>query len=246
MDPASLVPLLALLPLDWRNAVLAVLAFLGSMTVAIAALNAVVPTLRALAAKTAMTEDDEALGILSDLLVLAADMVDWCKRVLQIVGAHKPPTAESLRGAGPAALVLLAVLALPSQACAGQDSLRTHSQIASAAYSPIMLAKQVIEERAAHDYAEIHAHYSGPEAADKVALLRESYAPVEGAMSALIATYNAYVDAIQASHATGQPMSHEAALAILSRWASLTRAASLIGLEVPVPPDVLLALGRAS
>jgi hypothetical protein len=240
MEPSSLVPLIALLPQEWRTTVLAFLAFLGSMTVIVTALKALVPLLDKAAQRTGTKWDNAAVIRLSVALGWAATFAEWCQSLFELLGGHKLPG----KGKAPAALLLL--VCLPNQACAGQDALRTHSQIANAAYDPIMAAKELLEQRAADQVAEIRAHASGAEAAAKVATLRESYGPVEGAMSALIAAYNAYVDAIQEAHATGKPLPQETALALLSRWASLTRAAALIGLDVPVPPDALLALGGVS
>lgn len=151
---------------------------------------------------------------------------------------------SKVRGTG--ALVLAALLSMSSQACASSQ-IRTHAQIADAAEEPILAAKHLIEARMATDAKALRERVSDTQAQQQeMVALQTSYAPIEGAFEALRLAYNAYVDAIQGAHATGGDVSHEAALALLSKWQAFAEAARLMGLTVPDPPEPLRELGGGS
>lgn len=142
-------------------------------------------------------------------------------------------------------LMMLAVM-LVSSGCAGSQ-LRTHASIADAAEGPILAAKHFIEVRAHDEAAAIRSRgMSADSERQEMAALQASYAPVESALTALIAAYNSYIDAIRVSHATGQEISHAVAMALLSRWQTFLDAARALGIQLPDPPDVLRELGDAS
>jgi uncharacterized iron-regulated protein len=247
MDPSVLVPLLSLFPESARAYVLSALVFLGSLTVVISAMKAIVAGLRDLALRTATTADDEAVSVLSDVVTLIADVAEWCKSLLEVIGAHRAPPlkaiASKLKRSPPVTALMIAVALLaPSYACAGSQ-VRTNAQIADALYEPILAAKQAIESRAYEQVGHIRAASLTVEEADsKIALLRERYRPVEGAMTLVIEGYNAYVDAIQKAHADGSDLRTEAAMALLNRWRSLMRAAGDLGIPLPEIPDALKEL----
>jgi hypothetical protein len=247
MDPSTLVPLLYMLPIEWQMVAVTILVFLGSMTVIVAALKAIVPGLRSLAARTAITQDDRAVGILADVLELCADIVEWCQRFVEVLAGHRAPTlkaiAEKLKRSPPTTVLMIAIALLaPSYACAG-NQVRTHAQIADALYEPILAAKQAIERRAYEQVEHIKAASLTIEEADgKIALLRERYRPVEGSMSLVIDGYNAYVEAIQKAHADGSDLRTEAGLALLNQWRSLMRAAGDLGIPMHEIPEALSEL----
>jgi hypothetical protein len=247
MDPSIFVPLLSLLEDDARQAVLGVLVFLGSMTVLISFMKALVSWLRALALRTSTSVDDKAVSVISDFVTLLADVAEWCTAFLQIVGAHRAPPirdiTSKLKRSPPATVLMIAIALLaPSYACAG-NQVRTHAQIADALYEPILAAKQAIERRAYEQVEHIKAASLTTEEADgKITLLRDQYRQVEGAMSLVIDSYNAYVDAIKKAHADGADLRTEAGLALLNRWRSMMRAAGDLGIPMPEIPKALSEL----
>jgi hypothetical protein len=247
MDPSTLVPLLYMLPIEWQRVAVTILVFLGSMTVIVAALKAIVPGLRSLAARTAITQDDRAVGILADVLDLCADIVEWCQRFVEVLAGHRAPPlkaiAEKLKRSPPTTVLMIAIALLaPGYACAG-NQVRTHAQIADAIYEPILAAKQAIERRAYEQVEHIRAASLTTEEADgKIDALRGRYRPVEGAMGLVIDGYNAYVEAIQKAHADGSDLRTEAGMALLNRWRSLMRAAGDLGIPMPEIPEALREL----
>jgi uncharacterized membrane protein len=102
MEPEDLIQLFAILPPKAQGVVLAVLAFLGSMTLVIALLKGVVlPLLKAWTLRTESKTDDEFAQKLEAVLVLATYAVDWCKRALEVIGMHKPPSVLAAKKESP-------------------------------------------------------------------------------------------------------------------------------------------------
>jgi hypothetical protein len=249
MDPSVVAPLLSLLPESAQSHALSLLVFLGSLTVLISAMKSIVAMLRALALRTATTADDKAVIIMSDVVTLIADVAEWCKSLLEVLGAHRAPPlkaiASKLRRSPPATAIMIAlVLIAPSYACAG-NQVRTNAQIADALYEPIHAAKKAIESRAYEQVAQIRAAALTREEADgKIALLRERYGRVEGAMSLVIDGYNAYVDAIKGAHADGSDLRTNAGKNLLVRWQSLVSAARDLGIPIDDIANTLQELAQ--
>lgn len=97
MEPETLVHLFSILPPKAQGVVLAVLMFLGSLTLLIALLKALVPLLQSWAMRTASKRDDQAVSRLEGALVVAARVAAWCTRALQVLALHKPPSALRAR-----------------------------------------------------------------------------------------------------------------------------------------------------
>lgn len=247
MDPTALVPLLHLLPPEWQQRVTAILLFLGSMTVLVAALRSALPAFQALAAHTRNTRDDQAVSIVADVLNDLAGLVEWCLRFTEVLAGHRAPPvkaiAAKLKRSPPVTVLMISIALLaPSYACAGSQ-VRTHAQIADALTAPILAAKQAIEERAYEQVGHIKAASLTAEEADsKIAALRERYRPIEASMLIVIEGYNAYVEAIQKAHADGESLQRGAALALLSRWQTLLRHAQDLGVPMPEIPEALRSL----
>ena len=248
-DPGSLIPLLHLLSDPWRHYVVSSLLFMGGMTVVVTILKSIVPMLRSLATRTATDRDDVAVSIMSEVIDMFADLVEWCQRFAEVLAAHRAPPIKAVvarvRKSSPVmAFTLMAVMFAPNHACAGHQ-VRTHAQIADALYGPIIAAKQAIELRAYQDVAHIRAaSLTTDEANSKIALLRERYQPVEVAMGLLIDGHNEYVDAIQKAHTQGTGLRTDSGLALLSRWMSLARTAEAIGIRIAEAPEELREISR--
>jgi hypothetical protein len=221
---------------------------MGSMTVVVAALKAVVPFLRSLAERTASTRDDKAVSIAADVLNDLAKLAEWCQRFTEVLAGHRAPPVRAMlsavkRKGPPVAVILLVVIAAQGPlGCVG-SSVRTHATIADTAYEPILATKLAIEDHAYRAVALIKEDSATTEEAEgKISKLRERYRPVEGATALVIEAYNAYVDAIQSAHEDGKDVRTEAGLALLNRWKSLLSAAEMIGLDLPEPPEALKGL----
>lgn len=146
-------------------------------------------------------------------------------------------------GTGLRAIAFLALLSLPTQACAGSQ-LRTHASIADAVSEPLLAAKHVIEARMDADAQAVRARAVSPEDEHAQMLaLQASYAGVEASFELVRQSYNSYVEAIQAAHETGADIPHELALALLSRWRAFVDVAQQLGIRVPEPPEALSDLG---
>lgn len=144
------------------------------------------------------------------------------------------------RVAGIAAVLSFVVFA----ACA--TTRQTHASIAGTAYAPITSAKAAIEASAFNDAARLRLEARPGDDLDRqIALLREQYAPLERAMSALILAYNAYVDAIQGARSGGDDAQLEAARALLVQWRDLRRVAGSLGIPVEAAPAELVEFTRS-
>lgn len=245
MQPSDLVPLIELLPPDWRNTAIAVLAFLGSMTVAVNVMrSAVVPRLERWAQKTDAKWDNVWVARFAIALSVTAKVAAWAQGVFEVLGAHRLPKVRSVKALG--LLLFFAIgTCIPLQSCGGPNAIRVHATIADTSYPLVMSAKQTLEERASADLSAIIASPDTPQDRDRrISALRDSYRPVEGAMNFLIVAYNAYVDAIQAAHAGHTDVRMEAAKELLRRWRALLELAGALGLELPEPPAALQGAGR--
>lgn len=247
MNDQDLIPLIQLMPDEWRGTAESCLLFLGSMTVIVAALKGMVPALRALALRTQSTRDDRAVSILSDVLVEMTRTFEWLLRIAQIIAGHRAPPMRAIVDRlkrSPLVAVMMVAMALiaPSYACAGSQ-VRTHAQIADALYGPILAAKQAIERRAYEQVDQIKSDSNTTEDSHrKTTELRDRFRRVEGAMVLVIDGYNAYVDAIKAANANASDLRAETARALLTRWQSLLRAARDIGIQLDEIPSALVSM----
>ncbi len=175
--------------------------------------------------------------------VNTATIREKTKRVNAIETERQMKRIRTSSQAGP--MFALALALIPSSACAGSQ-LRTHASIADASYAPITAAKSALERHIAADAAAVKARATSPEdERAQMSALQSSYARTEATFDLTREAYNAYVEAIQGSHATGADIPHEAALALLSRWRAFIEAARAMGLTVPEPPEALRDLGGA-
>ncbi len=91
MDLSLFLPLIAMLPAQWSDVFHALVMFLGSMTVLVSTLRAVViPALEKLAIWSGAKWDNKAVSVIKT----SFEWVDTrLKPILQVLAAHKSPSA---------------------------------------------------------------------------------------------------------------------------------------------------------
>ncbi len=199
----------------------------------------------------AQAQQDLVEGLRSDLV--EAQRLARRARILRMTPQERRAERADIAHAGDKGstvligIALFAMLLSGSASACASSQVRSHALIADSAAEPILAAKQLIERRMAADVSDVRKRVTNPDALRlEMEALQASYAPLEGAFELLRETYNAYVDAITKTNETTGDVSHQAALALLSRWQSFLDAARDMGLTVPEPPESLRNLGGSS